>query len=323
MDKKPLTEPKTEQIKAAECTYRDGYERASKRKANTIIASLNKDSSTEDEDGDRYDFVRVKKKKAKSDKSNNVESATNQNAHTSHKKATNMFAGRSFNDENSDTEINNERVKHLGSKTRSDEKDETVSPELTAYPRRITPPNARLTLNRQRRANATSKAIPKTRRANENKAVEQVRNQHKDNTMTEEEIRRKLEEDWNEEEEVAVEKDVEIRPLPISRDIRSRLRQKQLSVSKTKTAKEMMRDVAKKGEESDEEQNKKKRLKVSEQQKEEELCGIKNRNGSWEHQLLSDDEDRSSEMNRVSYLKISLSLFLSLFKYSAGYCYFF
>lgn len=312
MDKKPLTDLKSEQI-TAECTYRDGYERTSKRKANTLIANLNRDSSTEDEDGSLYDFVRVKKKRAQSnDKSSNVACAVNQQVHSSYKKATsNVIAVHSFSDDNIDTDIDNERVKHL-SKRKTGEKDERMSPELTAYPRRITPPNpkTRLSLVRQRRGNATSKPSPKTRRTNENKVVEQITDQKKDNTITEEEIRRKLEEDWDDEkeEDVAVEKDVEIRPLPISKEMRSRLREKQLS----KTAKETQA----KEEESDEEWNKKKRLKLCEQRKKEELCSIENRNGSWEHQLLSDDENKSSEMNQVSYLKnftFSVSVFLKIF----------
>lgn len=302
MDKEPLTDSKVEQIKA-ECTYRDGYERTSKRKANTLIASLNRNSSSEDEDGNQYNLACVKKKRAQSnDKSNNVDCDENKYVHASHKKATsNVIVGRSFSDDYSDTDINNGCVKRLYSnKRRTDEKDERVSPELTTYPRRITPPNpkTRLGLARQRRGNATtSKSSPKTRRT-ESKAVEQARNQKKDSTMTEGEIRRILEEDWNDnEEEIAVEKDVEIRPLPISREIRSRLREKRLPLSKT--VKETQTAV--KEEESDEERNKKKRLKLCEQRKEEELCKIENRNGSWEHQLLSNNEDKSSEMNQVSY----------------------
>jgi len=294
LDKKLITD--SEQIDKtehkAECTYRDGYERASKRKASTLIANLNRDSSSEDEESNRYEFAHVKKKITQS---NNVECAENQHAHSSNKKAKLNIADHSFNDDNSD--VDNECVKHLGFKTRikKDEKDERISPELTAYPRRITPPNpkTRLSLIRQKRGNTTSKPSPKTRRINENKA-EQTRNQKKNNTMTEEEIRRKLEEDWNDEEKIAVRKDMEIRPLPISREIRSKLREKRLPFSKT--AKETRKE-----EESDEERNKKKRLKFCEQRKEEELCKIENRNGSWEHQLLSDNENKSPEMNQVSY----------------------
>lgn len=302
MDKKPLTDPKTDLI-TAECTYRDGYERASKRKASTLISNLNRDSSTEDED----DFVRVKKKKARSnDKSSNV--AVNRHAHSSHKKATsNVIAAYSFSDDNIDVDID-DRVKHL-SKRRTDEKDERVSPELTAYPRRITPPNpkSRLGLARQRWGNAISK--PKMRHASENKVVEQVKDQKKDNTMTEADIRRKLMEEWSDEEEedVAVEKDMEIRPLPISKEMRFKLREKRLSLSKI-TRKSQ---ATSKEEESDEERNKKKRLKLSEKQKEKELCRIENKNGSRKLQLLSDDEDKSPEMNRVSY-KENFTSFVSV-----------
>ncbi|XP_011861017.1 PREDICTED: uncharacterized protein LOC105558108 [Vollenhovia emeryi] len=298
VEKKPLTDPKTEQI-TAEYTYRDGHERASKRKANTLIANLNKDSSTEDEDGGWYD-VRIKKQRARSnDKSSNVACATNQHVHvctTDQEEATsNMIAAYSF-DDNIDADIDNERVK-LISKKKSDEKDERVSPELTMYPRRIIPPTpkARLSLARQRREGTVSKQTPKTRRANEKKVVEQARDQKKSNKLTEEEIFQQLKEDWkdDEKEEVAVEKDVEIRPMPIPREMRSRLREKRLPLSKR--AKETQAMTKEDG--SDEELNKKKRLKVCEQRKKEELYGIKNRNGSWEH-LLSDDEDESSEMNQ-------------------------
>lgn len=310
MDKKPLTDPQTEQI-TAECTYRDGHERASKRKANTLITNLNRDSFTEDEDSNEYDFVCVKKKKAQSnDKSNNVACAANRHEHSSHKKTTsNAIAAYSFNNDNIDTNIDN-RVKHL-SKRRTDEKDERVSPELTVYPRRIIPPNpkARVSLARQKWGNVISK--PKMRRKNENKVIEQVRDQKKDNTMTEEEIRQKLEESNDEEQEekgIAVEKDVEIRPLPISKNLRFKLQEKRLSLSKIMKLHPAL-------EESDEERNEKKRLKLCEQQKEEELCRTENKNGSQKHQLSSDDEDESPEMNQVSYQKISLHLILFLSKF--------
>ncbi|KYQ50958.1 hypothetical protein ALC60_09950 [Trachymyrmex zeteki] len=286
LDKKPLTNPKTEQIKA-EYTHRDGYERASKRKANTLIATLNRDSSSENEDDNQYDFTRNKKKRIQSnDKLNNVEYVENQHAHTSYKKE-NVIADNSFSDDKSNTNIDNEYVKH------------SRSPELTAYPRRIRPPNpqTRLNLTRKRKENATSKLFPKTRceSKDESKDVEQAKNQKKDNTMTEEEIRRQLEEDWsNDEEKVCTgEKDVKLRPLPILKEVRYRLRDKRLSLNKK--AKEA-RATAKE-EKSDEEQNKIKRLKLCERRKIEELYRLDNRNGSWEHELLS-DEDKSSEMNQ-------------------------
>ncbi|XP_011702587.1 PREDICTED: uncharacterized protein LOC105458762 [Wasmannia auropunctata] len=288
LDKKPLNDPKTEEIKE-EYIYRDGYERASKRKANTLIANLTKDSSSEDEDGRRL-CARRKKRTQSNDKSNNVECAENQYVHANHKKATsNMIVGHSLSD-NNDMDIDNERDKYLCSKKRTDEKDEKVSSE---YPRRIIPPNSkmRLSLARQRRGNTTSKPSPKTRK--ENKAVEQARNQKKDNTVTDEEIRRTLEEDWNDdEEEVTVEKDVKIQPLPLTKEIQLRLRGKRLF---SKTAQETWEVTNK--EESDEERNKKKKLKLC-GQKEEESCRIENKNGSLVHQLLSDDEDKSSKMNQ-------------------------
>ncbi|XP_018053030.1 PREDICTED: uncharacterized protein LOC108690313 isoform X5 [Atta colombica] len=283
-DKKPLTNPKTEQIQA-ECTHRDGYERASKRKANTLIATLNRDSSSENEDDNQYDFTRNKKKRIQlNDKSNNVEYVDNQHAHASYKKE-NVIAGNSFSDDNSNTNIDNEtNIKH------------SRSPELTAYPRRIRPPNpqTRLSLVRKRKENATSKLFPKTRCESENVEQEIKRNQKKDNTMTEEEIRCQLEEDWsNDEKKVCVgEKDAKFRP--ILKEVR--LRDKRLSLNKK--AKEARAAV--KEEKSDEEQNNIKRVKLCERRKVEELCRIDNRNGSWEHELLS-DEDKSSEMNQVKW----------------------
>ncbi|KYN00882.1 hypothetical protein ALC62_08107 [Cyphomyrmex costatus] len=289
LDKKSLRNSKTEQMKA-ECTYRDGYERASKRKANTLIATLNKDSSSENEDDNHYNFIRNKKKRIRSnEKLNNVEYVENQHAHTSYKKE-NLIADNSFSDDNSNTNIDNEYVKHL-----------CCSPELIAHPRRTRPPNPkmRLSLAKKRKENTTSKLIfPKTRCANENKDIEQARNQKKDNTMTEEEIHRLLEEDWsNDEEKVAGEKDVKLRPLPVVKEVRSRLRDKRLSLNnkKAKEARTMVKE-----EKSDEEQNKIKRLRFSERRKLEELRSIDNRNGSWERELLS-DEDKSSKMNQFDF----------------------
>lgn len=311
MDKKPLTDSKTELI-TAECTYQDGHERASKRKARTFISSLNRDSSTEDDD----DLVRVKKKRVRSnDKSSNEACAANRHAHSSHKKETsNVIATYSFSDDNIDDVDIDDRVKHL-SKRRTEEKDERVSPELTAYPRRIIPPNpkSRLSLARQRYGNAISKR--KARHTNENKVVEQAKDQKKDNLMTED-IRRTLEE-WSDEDEEE-EKDVEIRPLPLPKEMRFRLREKRLSLSKITTDMQ----TASKEEESDEEWKKKKRLKLSEQRKEKELCRIENKNGSRKHQLSSDDEDQSLETNQVSY-KTNFTFFLSLSKYFREYRYFF
>lgn len=314
MDKKALTDPKTEQI-TAECTYRDGYMRASKRKANTLIANLNRDSSSEDEDGSRNDFVCLKKKRAQSnDKFNNVASnnAASQHVHTSHKKTTSNVITYSCSDDNSETEwIGSERVKHLPTKT--DEKDERASPDLNAYPRRITPPNPKMRLNlaRQKRGNTMSKSSPKTRRTNGNKVIGQAKNEKKNNSLTEEEIQKLIDTNDEEEEDITVEKDVEIRPLPISKEIQSRIREKRLS--KSRIAKETQTAVKKEG--SDEERNNEKRLKLSKQQKEEESCRMENKNGSWEH-ILSDDDDednKSSEMNEVSYQKkILLAPFLFL-----------
>ncbi|KAL6267046.1 hypothetical protein P5V15_000122 [Pogonomyrmex californicus] len=301
MDKKSLS-PKTEQIKA-ECTYRDSHERASKRKANVLIANVNKDSSTEDEESDLYDFTYVKKKRAQSDdKSNNV--VLNQYARASRKKTTsNVTLNQEHSsDDNSDTDINNDHIKRLCSKRQIEtEEDKRISPELTTSKRIITPnPKPRLSLARHRRENAMLKLSPKMRRINESKVVEKT-NQKKGNKMTEEEIRQNLEQ-WSDEEKITVEKDIEIRPLPISEDVQSKLREKRLSLNKTKTTKEMR--AAAREEDSDGEQNKKKKVKLCEGQKETELCRTKNRNGSWEHELMSNDEEELSMMNQESDVQI-------------------
>lgn len=302
MDKKPLTEPKTEQI-TTECTYRDSHERASKRKASSLIASLNRESSTEDEEDKWYDSTRGKKKRVQSDsKSSNIQRAANQHGHNDNReKATSSMIARqenSINDNNSDTDFDNEHIKSVCSK-KTDEKNESVPTELNTYPRRIIPPNpkARLSLSRHRKRTATSKPSPKTRQSNRNKIVEQTKKQK--NTLTETEIHQKLMVDWNsDEEELAVKKNVEIRPLPIPIVLLSRLHEKQVSLRNTETGKET--EATAKENENDGERKKEKRPKLRQQQKkEEELSRIKNGN-SWEHQLMSDDEDKLFETNPVS-----------------------
>lgn len=302
MDKKPLTESKTEQIKT-ECTYRDSHERACKRKANSIIASLNKESSTEDEEDKWYDSTRGKKKRVQSDsKSSNVQRAANQYAHNdSREKATSSVIarqGNSINDDNSDIDFDNEHIKSVSSE-KTDEENESVSIELNTYPRRIVPPNpkTRLSLSRHRKRTATSKSSPKTRQTNRNKTIEETKKQK--NTLTNKEIYQKLVEDWSgDEEEPAVKKNVEIRPLPIPKVIQSRLHEKQVSLHNTETDKETKATA--KEDENDGERKKEKRPKLCQQRKkEEESSRIKNGN-SWEHQLMSDDEDKLFETTPVS-----------------------
>ncbi|KMR05272.1 Beta-mannosidase [Lasius niger] len=287
LDKKPLTEPKTEQMKT-EC--RDNHERASKRKASSRIANMNKESSTEDEDDKWHDFSRVKKKRSDEKKSSNVQRAANRHAHNdSHEEATSSVIARQGNSDDDNTDFDNEHIKSVRSK-KTDEEDKSIPTELSIYPRRIVPPNpkARSSLLRQRKGTATSKPSPKMRRTN--KVIEQAKKQK--NAMTDEEIREKLLEDWKSDEgEIAVGKDVELRPLPISKEIRSRIHEKRPSLHKIETVKET--SATAKEEESDRERNKEKRPKLCEQRKKEELCRIKNGNGSWEHQLMSDDEDKS------------------------------
>lgn len=296
-----------------ECTYRDSHERASKRKASSLIANLNKESSSEDED-DKYDFARIKKKRAQSDsKSNNAQRAANRHRNNNHEEATSSviaYQGNTINDENSDVEFNNEDIRPLRSKKTNEEDKrgykedkEDISTESNVYPRRIVPPNPKARPGLSRQKKGTSKSSSKARRV-ENKAIEQPKTQK--NTLTKEEIQN-IVETWNsDEEEIAVEKKTEMRPLPISKEIRSRLHEKRLSLHKMETVKETSATI--KEEESDRERKKEKRPKLCEQQKKEELCRMKNENGSWEHQLMSDDENKSAETNQVSYV---ISLFLS------------
>lgn len=291
MDKKPLTEPKTE----TECAYKDSHERASKRKANSLIANLTKDSSTEDEEDKWYDCSRNRRKKIRPDsKSSNVERGENHHVHNDNReKAMSGEIARqenSINDNNSDTDLDNEHAKSVRSK-KTEEKNESVSTELNTYPRRIVPPNpkARPSLLRQRKGTATSKS--KTRCGN--KVVEQAKKQK--NTLTDSEIQH-LVEDWNsDEEKIVVKRNEEMQPLPISKEVRSRLHEKRLSLRRTKTVK---KTKPSKEEESDEEKKREKRPKLCERE-EEESCRVKN-GKSWEHQLMSDDEDNLIETSQVS-----------------------
>ncbi|XP_029170747.1 beta-mannosidase [Nylanderia fulva] len=301
LDKKPLTESKTEQMKT-ECTYRDSHERASKRKASSLIASLNKESSTEDEDDKWHDFARIKKKRAQFDsKSSNAQRAVNRHHSNNHEEATSSVIahqGNSIDDENSDIEFNDDDIKSLCRKKINEEDKreykedkEDISMASNIYPRRIVPPNpkARPGLSRQRKG--TAKSSSKTRRI-VNKVIEHPKMQK--DTMTDDEIQ-KMVESWNsDEEEISVEKHPEIRPLPLSKEVRSKLHEKRLSLHKIETVKET--NAATKEEESDRERNKEKRPKLCERKKEE--SRMKNGNGSWEHQLLSDDEDKPDETNQ-------------------------
>lgn len=292
MDKNPLTEPKTEQIKTE--TYRDSHERASKRKASSRIANLTRDSSTEDEEDKWYNCSHDKKRRIRANsKSSNAQRDENQHApNDCHEKATSSVIGRqgnSISDNNSDADLDNEHIKCVRSK-KTDEENESVSTELNVYPRRIVPPNPKAR-PRQRKATAKSKPSPKTRCAN--KAAEQAKKQK--NILTDDEIGQLIEE-WDvDEEKVAVKKNVEMRPLPIPKEVRSRLHEKRLSLRNTKVVKETR---ASKEEESDG-QKKEKRPKLCEREKEE-SCRIKNGNQSWEHQLMSEDEDNLLETNEVS-----------------------
>lgn len=287
MDKKPLTEPKTEQIET-ECTYKDSHERASKRKANFLIASTTKDNSTEDEEDQWYDCSRNRKKKIRPDsKLSNVQGGENHHAHNDATSSVITHQENSINDNNNATDLDNEHVKSVRSK-KTEEKNESASTDLNTYPRRIVPPipKARPSLLRPRKGTAMSKS--RTRCGN--KVVKQTKKQK--NTLTDNEIQQIME-DWNsDEEKTAVKKNAEMQPLPILKELRSRLHENRLSLRKT-----AKKTKASKEEESDEEQKKEKRPKF--EREEEELCRVKN-GKSWEHQLLSDDEDNLFETNQVS-----------------------
>jgi len=206
----------------------------------------------------------------------------------------------SFNDNNNDINLENERIESLHVK-RKFEENERLSPELTTYPRKIIPPTPRthLSSSRQRRENVISKPSLKLRRIDRNKDVDQAKYQKKVTTMTDNEIYQAFEEDWNseQEEETIVTKDLEIQPS-IMKEMRPRTYKKRL-FNNTRTIRET-RTTMKEGENKRQRDKEIKRLRIHEEQKkEEELSRIDNRNGSWEHQLLSEDE--SPEMNQVSY----------------------
>jgi hypothetical protein len=295
LDRKTLIDSKTEQIKT-ECTYRDNHERISKHKSSSFITNLNKESSSEDECDNQYDFAHIKKRKIQS----NNKSSSVEHQRLNEKMISNAIAHQehSFNDNNNDINLENEHIESLHVKRKFEEENEELSPELTTYPRKIVPPRARLSSSRQRRGNVISKPSLKLRCIDGSKDVNQSKYQRKANTMTDNEIYRALEEDWNseQEEETIVTKDLEIQPL-IMKEMRLRTYKKRL-FNNTRTTRETR---AMKEEENKRERDKEiKRLRIhKEQKKEEELSKIDNRNGSWEHQLLSEDE--SSEINQVSY----------------------
>lgn len=309
MDRKPLIDSKAEQIKA-ECTYRNSHERASKRKANSLIVQYRKESSTEDEgDDDKFtDFARIKKKKIQSgNKMSNAERAANQHTHSSHEKATasTISHQRSSNDDNNDPTPKNTRRK------RKTAEEKERSPELSPYPRRIVPPvpKARLSLFRNRKESAASKLSQQVQSAD--KIIEQTKNQQKNKAMTAEEISETLLHDWpSSEDESAVAKDVEIRPLPISTSVQLKLQQKRFTLKKIETTTEpsvSLVTITKKSD--DQERGKEMGLKLYEQQRRKENYNrIENRNGKWEDDL-SNHETKLSERIQVSW-QIQLFLFL-------------
>lgn len=304
MDRKPLTEPKTETIKT-ECTYRDSHSRASKRKANSLIASLSKESSTEDED-DQYDFARVSKRKIRFEGRSNTVAHTSQQARSStHEKMCTIAPQQHFvNDDDNDINSDERNDRFLRPESRIEENSGSLSPELFTYSRRIISPvpKARLSLfkSRQKRGCVISKSSQKKQRTDGNEDVGETSNQK--DAMTDAEIRRKLEEDSDKEVTATVtRRDAEIRPLPLSKDMQSKLLEKQSSSNNTKAITKTIyasRDVN-----SNRQRNKTKRGRLGERQKKEEtLSEIESKTINWENQLMSsDNEDESLEINRVSY----------------------
>lgn len=271
--------------------YRDSHERVSKRKANYLIREYSdRIEETDDEEDKQHGSARVKKKKQSNSKSSNVDRTANQLA--SHEKPMSNTIAHSLTDNNNETETRVEHKKFLGSKRKLDEQDRKSSPELGTYPRRIVPPipKRRLSLSRLRKGNAAA-SKPKTQSVD--KSTEQTKSQSKNTSMTDEEIRQELLEDWqSDKEDDATEKNVVIRPLPLSKEVREKLLSSE-TMKKTKT-------VTSEG--GDRERNREKKLKLDEEQKKQESDErIENGNGNWEHQLLlSDDDDDLFEVKRVS-----------------------
>ncbi|XP_011151882.1 uncharacterized protein LOC105190697 [Harpegnathos saltator] len=310
LDRKPVTEPKTELIKA-EYTYRDSYERSSKRKANSLIArecaSLNKDSSSDEDD--QYEFARIKKKKTQSDdKSSNVaDHANQQHARAGGKREAAMSIARNSHDD--DNSNDDEDIKSPHGRKIENEKNERLSPVLTAYPKRTIPPTpkARANLYRMRRGGAVSKLSLKLQRNDKNEEMERIKNQKKDNVMTDEEIRHKLEEDEEEEEEEVVailRKDVETRS---SKEAKSRLQERRLLSSNA----ERLGDMPTGGKErNNKQQGNKEKADLDEQRKnEDKFSKLENKNVSWEHHLLDDDEmdQEPASQNGNRHEKIAVS----------------
>lgn len=292
MDRKPVTEPKTEPIKA-ECAYRDSYERSSKRKANSLIArecaSLNKESSSDEDQYDQYEFARVKKKKIQSDKSSNVADHANQQhmqTPSRHEAATlTARQQHSHNDGDDNMHIDDEDVRLSRRRKTENEENERVSPVLTTQPKRAIPstPKTRPHLSKLRRGRLSLKI----QRTEGNREMERTRNQKKDNAMTDEEIRCKLEEDSDGEEVAAIlRKDVETRS---SKEAKSRLQERQLLSNNGETFKETSTIYQEK--KSDRQRSsKEKKADFDEQRKKEDKCKVENKGVSWEHELLDDEE---------------------------------
>ncbi|XP_014472707.1 PREDICTED: beta-mannosidase [Dinoponera quadriceps] len=270
LDRKPVTESKTEPSKA-ECTYRDSYERSSKRKANFRIAQefarLNKESSSEEED-DQYEFARIKKKRIQpdDDKSSNAADRANQQRIGRHEAAV-ARQQHSRNDGNGNAHIDDENGRSPRRGKVEDEENERQSPVLSVHPKRAIPstPRARPGLSRIRRGNATSKL--------QHTLKNEERDQKKD-VLMDEDIRLQL--DGGEEVAAILRKDTETRP---SKEAKSQEKQQRLLSS---TA---LREACKEREKQG--GNKKADLQ---RKNEDKIRGIENKGMSWERSLLDDDE---------------------------------
>lgn len=301
MDRKPVTEPKTEPNKA-KCAYRDNYERSSKRKANSLITkeciSLNRESSSDEDD--QYEFARIKKKKIQfDDKSSYVADCANQQyvrVSSKHEAATLMARQQeSHNDSDTNANIDDEEDVTLSRRRKTEsEENEKISPVLTAQPKRAVPstPKARPNLSRLRRGRLSLKI----QRIDGNGEVKQTRNQKKNNVMTDEDICRKLEEDSDGEVAEILQKDVQTRS---PKEEKSRLQERRLLSNNVETLREI--SSTHKEKKSDRQRDsKEKKSDNSEQQEKEDKYEKENEGMSWEHQLLNEDDDDDNGVNQVS-----------------------
>lgn len=115
--------------------------------------------------------------------------------------------------------------------------------------------------------------------------------------MTDEEIRRKLEEDSDGEVAEILRKDVQTRS---PREAKSRLQERRLLSNNAETLRDTSATYKEK--ESDRQRgSKEKKADLSEQRKKEDKCEKENKGVSWERQLMDDDDnDDDDGVNQVS-----------------------